>query len=876
MAYDTEDGAFVAFKSNVSMDAMLADFVSGDYTLRYEVTGGGQVAKTVSLGDAFPAAPQISNWTEAQSVQASEAFMIRWLPVEGLTEADAISVFVEDPEGVEVFVSDVSFLDPSGEGLEWNRRFRDASGGSLQVDKTYFVSVDAVHFTDLDEDSAGQTFVAFNLRSTGFNLTTTSGNLPPSITTETLPDADESQAYSADVMGVDAEDGSTVTIAADVLPGWLTLADQGNGTAELTGTPSAANVGTFTVRVSVTDSQGLVARKDYSVTVNPDLTDPEGRALDIMSIGWQRDGQAPFLAQITDVQVGESALVSGAIGDGATSSLQGTFTGPLKLSFYWKVSSQAGKDFFRVRVDDVSKLRSAVNSTGVNRSSMCRPVCTRSSGPTKRTDPVLPVPIVGGSIISRSFPLRLGSLPEPTSAGSSQYRHGFALYPADKAVFLGYHPESGKGLSNFAFTISDTGGFSFEVVNPDDMENNYTVTGSISDGVATGSVSGLDLTFTANLVSGGGQLVSYDGYYQNALTATTSGLVYLIVATDGQAYFYAEDRIRGGLHHDDRCSGKYRSDHRPGFRLRSDGGQNDRYRGRNLHSAGGETAGILGIREGSPGDELLANISTRGKVLTGDKVMIASFVITGTGSKNLLIRAIGPRLADFGVGGVLADPVIDLIRLGEAVPMVTNDDWGDGGQTTQIIGDSIRLGAFGLIAGSRDSVLTVSLEPGAYTATVHGNGGLTGVSLVEVYDADNPAERLPTAEVGNIATRGEVGTGADVLIAGFVVSGDVPKRILIRGIGPQLEAYGVSGTLEDPRIDLTNSDDVLVGSNDNWGDNPDVASVVSAMAEVGAFTLGDGSKDAAMLIWLPPGAYTAKVSGADGGTGVALIEVYDN
>lgn len=256
--------------------------------------------------------------------------------------------------------------------------------------------------------------------------------------------------------------------------------------------------------------------------------------------------------------------------------------------------------------------------------------------------------------------------------------------------------------------------------------------------------------------------------------------------------------------------------------------------------------------------------------------MIASFVITGTGSKRLLIRAIGPRLGDFGVTGVLSDPVIDLIRLGESEPMRTNDNWEGGDQTTVVVAESARLGAFGLSSGGLDSVLLISLEPGAYTTTVRGNGGLTGVGLVEVYDADDATERVSTADVVNIATRGEVGTDADVLIAGFVVSGEVPKRVLIRGVGPQLGVYGVPGVLVDPRIDLIDSDQNLVASNNDWGDSDDLSAVVSAMGQVGAFPLEDGSMDAVLLIWLEPGAYTAKVSGADGGTGVALIEVYDN
>ena len=637
----------------------------------------------MTLGATFPGVPHVSNWSATQSVNASEDFTITWDPIEGMTESDGIAIYVDDPMGGDdLFSREVRLIDPSG--LLGTAQSVTIPAGILEPNRTYEVTLDALKFTEIDESNEGQVFAAFNMRSTGFILTTSNGNQAPSIVTDFLDDAGEGSAYSFDVVGSDPEDGSSVTMFASVIPSWLESNDLGNGTLRLTGNPTAANVGEFTVTVSVTDSQGLVSSRDYLLAVNPDLTDPEGRALDIMSIGWQRDGQAPFLSQIGDVQNGESALVSGQIGDGVSSSLQASFTGPLKLSFYWKVSSQVDKDFFRVRVDGVAE--------------------AEISGEQNWREQIIDVPAgvhtvrwayekdgSGTSGSDRGWLDHVTILPPEAGIFAGTYLGGIksstgtvSLYirPNNTAVFLGYHPESGMGLSNFSFEISDLGGFSFEVVNPDDMENNYTVTGSVSNGVATGSVSGLGLTFTANLISGGGQLVSYDGYYQNALTSTTSGLVYLIVATDGQAYFYAEDRdyVEGFITTID-ALGNISLMTQKGFDYDLTVDPSTDIVAGTYTPPGGETSSILGIREGSPGDELLANISTRGKVLTGGKVMIASFVITGTGSKSLLIRAIGPRLTDFGVVGVLQDPVIDLIRLGETVPMVTNDDWGDGGQT---------------------------------------------------------------------------------------------------------------------------------------------------------------------------------------------------
>ncbi|MEZ5275951.1 MAG: Ig domain-containing protein [Opitutaceae bacterium] len=877
MAYDVEEGEFSVKKTNDGFDAMLADFPAGNYVLKYQVSGGAQVEITLDFDQSFPSAPQFINWAEAQSVLASEPFTIKWLPIEGMTDADAIQLYVENENGP-VLETPLILLDP--DGMDGTATSYTIPAGTLQPGRAYDVSLDAIRLADRDQTTVpGTPFGAANVVSTTFNLITTSGNRPPVIATESLGSATEGQPFEVGIAGSDPEDGVGVTFSSNFLPAWLELTDQGNGSAILSGTPTGSNIGTFTVRVTVADSGGLVSSRDYELTVGPDLTDPEGRALDIGSISWQRDGTAPFVAQIAEVQNGESALISGAVGDGVASSLQASFTGPLKLSFFWKVSSEAGKDFFRVRVDGVAvagisgeqnwREQSIDVPAGLHTVRWAYEKDGSGSGGADRgwLDHLVILPPEAG-VFAGTY---LGEIKSSTGTVSLFVR------PNNTAVFLGYHPESGKGLSNFAFVLSDLGEFSFEVVNPEDMNANYTVTGTISGGVATGSVSGLGLNFTANLISGGGEVVSYDGYYQNALTATTSGLVYLIVATDGQAYFFAQDRdyVEGYITTID-AFGNIALQTSKGFDYALQVDPTTDIVAGTYTPPGGETSSILGIREGSPGDELLANISTRGKVLTGGKIMIASFVITGTGSKDLLIRAIGPKLNDFGLQGVLQDPVINLVRLGELIPMRTNDDWGDDGQTNRIIEDSIRLGAFPLNVGGRDSVMAVSLEPGAYTAKIRGNGSLTGVSLVEVYDADDPTERLPTADVVNIATRGEVGTGPDALIAGFVVSGDVPKRVLVRGIGPQLTEFGVAGALEDPRIDLTNSDKELVATNDNWGDNPDVAAVSAAMTEAGAFDLLEGSKDAALLIWLQPGAYTAKVTGIDGGTGVALIEVYDN
>jgi hypothetical protein len=143
------------------------------------------------------------------------------------------------------------------------------------------------------------------------------------------------------------------------------------------------------------------------------------------------------------------------------------------------------------------------------------------------------------------------------------------------------------------------------------------------------------------------------------------------------------------------------------------------------------------------------------------------------------------------------------------------------------------------------------------------------VGIVEVYDADGSASSLV-----NLSCRARVGTGADVLIAGFVISGSESKRVLIRGVGPTLSTLGVPGTLADPQLHVIRQGapaaTATVASNDNWD-----AALASTFSGIGAFGLTAGSRDAALVVTLPPGSYTAQVSGVGNTTGVAIVEVYE-
>ena len=276
----------------------------------------------------------------------------------------------------------------------------------------------------------------------------------------------------------------------------------------------------------------------------------------------------------------------------------------------------------------------------------------------------------------------------------------------------------------------------------------------------------------------------------------------------------------------------------------------------------------------------LVNVATRGVAGAGANAMIVGFSIAGSKSKQVLLRAVGPGLAAFNVPGRLADPILTL-KSAAGADLATNDNWEQ--QTTSssanIAAITARVGAFALAPGSRDAVILTTLAPGNYTALVSSPNNSSGVIILEAYDTDSPLD--PALKLANLASRGFVGTGADVIIAGFLVSGPGPKTFLIRAIGPTLldAPFNLPGALRDPYLKIYRGD-TLLRELDDW-DSPASAqaSLRAAATRVGAFPLreqrNDSGLDAVMLITLPPGNYTAQMSGLDDGTGVGLIEVYE-
>ncbi len=262
----------------------------------------------------------------------------------------------------------------------------------------------------------------------------------------------------------------------------------------------------------------------------------------------------------------------------------------------------------------------------------------------------------------------------------------------------------------------------------------------------------------------------------------------------------------------------------------------------------------------------IVNFSVRAFSGAGENVLISGFVLGGQNTRPLLVRAIGPGLARYGVADFMTDPELHIFRT--PAQEMTNDSWDDSPDLVDIFH---RLGAFDLAHGMGDAAVLLPLAPGAYTAHARGHLGATGEVLLELYDAADPGE--VSQSVANVSLRGQIGAANPLMIAGFVVSPGAPKRVLLRAVGPALAGFGVAGALGNPHIRVYSGSN-LIAENADWATN-DPAALEEAFASAGAFPLTRGSLDAALVLTLDPGAYTAHVDDPTGGRGVTLIEIYD-
>jgi hypothetical protein len=256
----------------------------------------------------------------------------------------------------------------------------------------------------------------------------------------------------------------------------------------------------------------------------------------------------------------------------------------------------------------------------------------------------------------------------------------------------------------------------------------------------------------------------------------------------------------------------------------------------------------------------LLNISTRLRVQSGDAVLISGFIITGSESKTVMIRGIGPSLEAAGVTGALQDPTLTLFQAtsGGSTQLEVNDNWFET-QSEEKRGTGLQP------VFSTESAILRTLAPGSYTAVVRGKNNTTGIGVVEVYDLSATSN----SKLANVSTRGFVEAGDNAMIGGFIAghptSANVP--VIVRAIGPSLGGFGVPSPLQDPVLELRDGNGTLIDQNDNWRDTNEAAIAASGFAPT-------NNAESAILISRPPGNTTAIVRGKNGGIGNALVEVY--
>lgn len=249
------------------------------------------------------------------------------------------------------------------------------------------------------------------------------------------------------------------------------------------------------------------------------------------------------------------------------------------------------------------------------------------------------------------------------------------------------------------------------------------------------------------------------------------------------------------------------------------------------------------------------NISTRLFVDTGERVSIAGFIVSGDVSKRVLIRGLGPSLTASGVPSPLADPTLTLFDQ-SGNTLMTNDNWQDS-QPAEVTATGIPP------QNDLESAIVATLAPGRYTAVLAGQNGTAGNGLAEVYDLESST----SSTLGNLSTRGFVGTGDNAMIGGIIIGNGDSPIVVLRAIGPTLASSGVANPLLDPTIQLHDGNGTVIGLNDNWKDGQVQAVQATQLAPT-------DDRESVIVAFLAPGNYTAVVRGHGDTTGVALVEAY--
>lgn len=263
----------------------------------------------------------------------------------------------------------------------------------------------------------------------------------------------------------------------------------------------------------------------------------------------------------------------------------------------------------------------------------------------------------------------------------------------------------------------------------------------------------------------------------------------------------------------------------------------------------------------------IVNLSVSTLVGGGGLEVVTGVVVADTNAKRYLVRAVGPGLAAFGAEGFLPDPELSIVS-GGGMELARNSGWQDGPDAALIPELSRAVGAFQLAPGSRDAALVSRMPAGSFSIHATSATDQIGGGLMELYELDANGRTV------NLSTRTYVGPGERALVGGFVLQGTAHKRVLIRAVGPTLALLGVANVLADPVLRVFAGAN-QIADNDRWEASANAEAVRAASRQVGAFQLAANSEDAAVLVTLPPRAYTLEVTGKGGAEGVLLLEIYE-
>jgi hypothetical protein len=698
--------------------------------------------------------------------------------------------------------------------------YSPASGATLSVGtqtlSATFTPTDTANYNPASASVALSVAVAVPGSPTAITATTANGE---ATVTFTAPSFTGSAAISGYTIRATATDGSTVTVNATGSP------------AKVTGlTPGKSYRFTVTANNSEGSSESGTTSDALAISlVNQTITfaAPADRASN--SGSFTLAATATSGLPVTFTVVSGPALLTGNVLD-----LTGT-AGTVKIR-----ASQAGNATYAAAPAVEVSFAVTAGSAQVVLSSVVNPATQKSEG-------TLGVVLTGNS---RSGVLLLVSSGNGPS-GTAEFTLGAG--GSFTASFESSSTPSGLPLERGVQAASVT----------------YTFTGTFVNNVLTGSIQPLGYGFKADAPVNPPASTTSVGLYTSTALSAESGTVYSLVGTNNEVLVLVKTPTvtTGGLT-TLKADGSYTlAATTTSGSVTLSGGVNPTTTTTTatLTLPGNTKVDFSGLSTTTKRTDRLIGLASRAKVGTGESVLITGVAIGGVESKRVLIRAGGPALAAFGLASTLPNPTIKIYR--GSTLIAQNDDWNPA--------DAAEMGRLGLFAfpnGSKDAAILTTLAPGGYTAHISDLSGTgTGVALAEIYDASvDPAAE--DQRLISIASRGTVTPGDGALIGGFVVTGNAPKTLLIRGVGPALTGFGVAGALADPALTIY-QDSKVITTNEGWANS---AAIATAAIQTGAFALPSGGKDAAVLITLNPGAYSAQVKSAKNASfGVALIEIYE-